>query len=78
MPASDAPGPDDAIAAAVARRDATALVRHYSEAADRLAAWGEGDASLFFLTHAYIWALEAGLPEARAIHARLKEAGREA
>ena len=38
----------------------------------------EIDAACFFLTHAYVFALEAGASEAGVLHARLKAQGREA
>ncbi|MEM0947325.1 MAG: hypothetical protein AAGK37_07960 [Pseudomonadota bacterium] len=52
-------------------------MRAYTVEANRLERLGETDAAMFFLTHAYIWALDGGLPEANALHARLREAGRE-
>ena len=54
--------------------DPRALVRLYAEAADSV---NNLDASCFFLTHAYVFALESGAPEARELHARLKLHGRE-
>ncbi|MEI4234401.1 hypothetical protein [Roseovarius sp. D22-M7] len=55
--------------------DRAALIRLYAEAADRV---NDLDASCFFLTHAYVFALEAGAVEAAPLHARLKARGREA
>lgn len=52
-----------------------ALVRLYAQAADQAA---DLDAACFYLTHAYVFALEAGAPEAQALHARLVAHGREA
>ncbi|GGO52533.1 hypothetical protein [Roseovarius pacificus] len=52
---------------------------------ERISLYGEAaalsngpDAMYFYLTHAYIFALEAGKPEARGLHARLKTEGHEA
>lgn len=54
--------------------DAPALARLYTEAAD--AAPSE-DAKGFYLTHAHVFALEAGLPETSALRQRLINMGRE-
>ena len=54
--------------------DRRALTRLYAEAADAV---NTLDASCFFLTHAYIFALEAGAPDAVPLHRRLKQHGRE-
>ncbi len=56
-------------------RDRMALIKLYSEAADSV---NDVDASCFFLTHAYVFALEAGTPDAALLHQRLKRHGREA
>ena len=64
-----------AILAAHDADDRRALARLYARAADRL---NDLDAASFFLTHAYVFALEAGAPEAGTLHARLKAHGREA
>jgi hypothetical protein len=64
-----------AILAAHAADDRRALARLYARAADRL---NDLDAACFFLTHAYVFALETGAPEAGKLHARLKAHGREA
>ncbi|MGI3212313.1 hypothetical protein ACROSR_14490 [Roseovarius tibetensis] len=55
--------------------DQRALIDLYAEAADRV---NDTDASCFYLTHAYVFALEAGAHEAGPLHARLKAHGREA
>lgn len=55
--------------------DAAALVAGYSEAA---AAASDDTARGFYLTHAYVFALESGLPQAAALHAALRSMGREA
>jgi hypothetical protein len=66
---------DAALLAAHAADDRRALVALYVEAAD-----GAGDraAAGFYLTHAYVYALETGHPAAPGLHARLKAEGREA
>ncbi len=60
--------------AAHARPDHAALIALYTEAAD---AANDLDASCFFLTHAYVFALEAGAPQAPQLHRRLAIHGRE-
>lgn len=54
--------------------DRFALIRLYTEAADMA---NDLDAECFFLTYAYIFALEMGAPEADALRARLIAHGRE-
>jgi len=68
---------DAALIAAHQRRDHHRLVTLYSRAADLAKASGDSDAMCFYLTQAYVFALESGTPEADAIHARLKAEGRE-
>ena len=71
-------GPDDldkALIEAHTRQDAPALVALYTEAAE---AAQDETRSAFYLTHAYVFALEAGLPQASDLHKRLKDMGREA
>lgn len=55
--------------------DRRALISLYAQAADAV---NDLDASCFYLTHAYVFALEAGAREAGALYARLKAHGREA
>lgn len=55
--------------------DRRALIDLYAEAANLV---NDLDASCFYLTHAYVFALEAGAVEAQALNARLKAHGREA
>ena len=57
------------------RDDRQALVGLYAQAAD---ATQDRDAACFFLTHAYVFALERGDARAPALHARLVAEGREA
>ncbi|WP_120499808.1 hypothetical protein [Roseovarius sp. EL26] len=54
--------------------DKPALVRLYSQAADEA---NDVDASCFYLTHAYIFALDSGSPETETLQARLIAQGRE-
>jgi hypothetical protein len=60
--------------AAHAAGDKIALVALYTEAAD---AAESGDAAGFFVTHAYIYALELGHADAPALRGRLVAMGRE-
>lgn len=66
---------DAQMIAAHEARDHPALIRLYTQAADEA---NSLDAACFYLTHAYIFALEAGAPEAPTLHARLVTHGREA
>ena len=66
---------DNAMIAAHEAHDSAALVQLYTQAADTV---NDLDASCFYLTHAYVFALEAGAPAARSLHARLVRHGREA
>ena len=54
--------------------DTPALIRLYQIAADQAASL---DAACFYLTHAYVFALEQGHADAEAIRRRLASAGRE-
>ena len=59
-------------------RGATAdLARIYREAALAREAGGDVEAACFLFTHAYVFALEAGLPEQDDIARRLEHYGRE-
>lgn len=64
---------DDRLLAAHATGDLRALVTLYAEAAD---AANDLDAACFYLTQAYIFALDTGDAAAGALAARLREAGR--
>jgi len=66
---------DTRLIAAHEAGDRRALIGLYAEAADRM---NDLDAACFFLTHAYVFALEAGTSEAAPLHARLTAHGREA
>ncbi|WP_095589254.1 hypothetical protein [Actibacterium ureilyticum] len=65
---------DQAILDAHRDRDRRALVTLYTEAAQ---AAPDADARAYFLTFAYVYALETGTPQAGALHARLRGLGRE-
>lgn len=65
---------DEAMIAAHAAHDLPALVALYTQAADEA---NDVDAACFYLTHAYVFALEAGAEQASALHTRLKANGRE-
>ena len=67
-------GLDERLLDAHARDDRAALVTLYQEAAD---AASDQDAEGFYLTHAYVFALELGHPDMQMLHQRLKRAGRE-
>ena len=63
----------DRLLDAHAQGDQMALVALYTEAADSTDAV---DAACFYLTHAYIFALELGDPASETLFARLKVHGR--
>jgi len=63
----------DRLLAAHACDDRAALVGLYTEAADTA---GDIDAACFFLTHAYVFALEEGDPASTTLFQRLKAEGR--
>ena len=65
---------DSALLDAHAADDGHRLVELYTRAADQA---GDADAECFFLTQAYVFALQTGAPGADALHARLKAYGRE-
>ena len=67
---------DNALLAAHAAGDKAVLAALYREAADRHVGGGEDHVG-FFLTQAYIFALDAGLAEAADLHRRLVTLGRE-
>ena len=67
---------DHALLQAHEDKDSAALVRLYTLAGDRAEAAGDIDAACFYLTHAFVFALEAGMPEARDLNCRLAERGR--
>lgn len=68
---------DRELLAAHAAEDFARLVRLYAAAADACEASGWTDAACFYLTHAYVFALQEGDAAAAALHLRLKAHGRE-
>jgi len=68
---------DTALLAAHAANDKPALVRLYRQAGEMMLARGEVNAGCFYLTHAYIFALDCGAAEASQIHQTLIAHGRE-
>jgi hypothetical protein len=68
---------DERLLAAHAAGDLPALAMLYSQAADAREASGDIDAACFYLTHAFVFALEADDAQGPVLHARLKSYGRE-
>jgi len=69
---------DKDLLAAFAAGDGMTIMRLYRDRGlDALKA-GDEDAGCFYLTHAYVFALEQGAPEAEEIRSELKQRGREA
>jgi hypothetical protein len=78
-PPADRAALDAALHVAHAARDTDRLVTLYEAAADGPASGATAaDAAPFYLTHAYVFALEAGDPRAARLRARLVAMGREA
>ncbi|NND18706.1 MAG: hypothetical protein HKN98_09015 [Silicimonas sp.] len=69
---------DRRLLAAHSEGDLATLVRLYREAGERAEADGDRDRAAFFLTHAWIYALEAGLGEAEVLRSVLRKWGRAA
>lgn len=67
---------DQHLLKAHAEEDTQTLVRLYTLAADEHEAAGDIDAACFFLTHAFVFALESGAPEAKLLNERLVARGR--
>lgn len=65
---------DAQLLAAHDTNDAVAMVELYTQAADQS---DDIDAACFYLTHAYVFALELGDPAAQILRARLAGHGRE-
>jgi hypothetical protein len=65
---------DAQLLAAHDAKDSAALIRLYAQAADEA---GDIDTACFYLTHAYVFALELGDPITPTLRARLVEHGRE-
>ena len=68
---------DAALLKAHADGDGPALARLYTQAADLAQTDGDAQAMCFYLTQAYVFALEAGSTDAPLLHARLLAEGRE-
>ncbi len=56
--------------------DVPALIRLYHEAANDAEQRQDHDAACFYLTHAFVFALEYGAPEADELNRKLHEHGR--
>lgn len=67
---------DRALLDAHARQDPVALVRLYTLAADERELARDTDAACFFLTQAFVFALESGGPRADELNRRLADHGR--
>lgn len=67
---------DRALLNAHDRQDTAALVRLYTFAGDQAEEAQDIDAACFYLTHAFVFALEAGAPEAQPLNKRLADRGR--
>ena len=74
---ADAQTLDRALLAAHAAGEAGLLPGLYARATELRAGEGDIDAAAFYLTQAYVYALEAGDDAARDHHARLRDWGRE-
>ena len=77
MTGADAGALNAALLAAHAAGDRVAIMQAYGRAADAARKAGDADRECFFLTHAYVWALDAGHGDAGAYRARLAAQGRE-
>lgn len=77
MPPSEHSHLDRQLLAAHAADDKPALARLYDAAADFFETSGDVNAACFYLTHAYVYALETGPDQAITIHTRLVQYGRE-
>jgi len=69
---------DARMRAAHSRADLDGLVAMYTQAADMSGAASDVDAECFYLTQAYVFALDSGVSASQTLHARLKTHGREA
>ncbi len=68
---------DEAILAAHEQGDSYLLAELYRQAAENKQRKGDADAYWFLTTCAYVFALEAGHPDAQTLHDLLKAAGRD-
>lgn len=76
FPPSDPQGINADILAAHAADDGVALVKHYTRIADEAEHRSDKDACCFFLTQAYVFALQHGLDEHHVLQLRLQAYGR--
>ena len=67
---------DHALSEAHERGDLAELVRLYTLAGDDAEQNEDIDAACFYLTHAFVFALESGAPEAATLNRRLAQHGR--
>ncbi|PSL15104.1 hypothetical protein CLV88_12623 [Shimia abyssi] len=65
-----------ALLGAHAREEQIELVRLYTLAAEERERARDTDAACFYLTHAFVFALECGAPEAIELNQRLADLGR--
>ena len=77
LPQSDSHDLDQQLLAAHGAADNIALSRLYTKAGDYAESREQIEAACFYLTHAYVFALEQGLPEVKQLHERLVSHGRE-
>ncbi len=74
---SDRKALDQALLDAHERGDSAALIAIYTKAADQSETLGDVDEACFFLTQAYVFALESGSIEASKLNMRLAGHGRD-
>lgn len=67
---------ESALLDAHCKDDLPGLVRLYTIAADEAEREQDVNAACFYLTHAFVFALEAGAPEADPLNKRLADRGR--
>ncbi|WP_298850060.1 hypothetical protein [uncultured Ruegeria sp.] len=67
---------DKRLLQAHADHDVPTLIRLYHEAASQAEQRKDHDAACFYLTHAFVFALEYGAPEADELNRKLYERGR--
>jgi hypothetical protein len=67
---------DSALLEAHDQNDVETLIRLYTVAADDAELHQDIDAACFFLTYAFVFALESGAPEAATLNQRLAARGR--
>lgn len=68
---------DKALLLAHQNGDRAGLISLYAQAADDREEMGDIDAACFYLTHAFVFALQEGAPEQDELNRRLWEYGRE-